>query len=93
MTQNFVSMRPFLLISLPLCYGAEFFRNRNQQAVIELALCQQLATYAQTGSKPRLSPLDRAFWGVLFRFWSERVHTVNRDAPEARAIEARPSPG
>jgi hypothetical protein len=54
-------MRPFLLISLPLYYCTAFFRNRNQQAVVELALRKQLATYAQTGSKPRLSPLDRAF--------------------------------
>ncbi len=49
--------------------GAAFFRSRNQQAVVELALRQQFATYAQTGSKPRLTPLDRAFRVALFRFW------------------------
>ncbi len=46
-----------------------FFRTRNEQAIVELALRQQLATYAQKRSKPRLTPLDRAFWVALSRFW------------------------
>ena len=46
-----------------------FFRSRQEQAIVELALRQQLATYAQKRSKPRLTPLDRAFWVALFRFW------------------------
>ncbi len=62
-------MRALFLISVLLRCCAAFFRSRNQQAVVELALRQQLATYAQTGSKPKLTPLDRAFWVVLFRFW------------------------
>jgi putative transposase len=61
-------MRALLLSVLLRCCAA-FFRSRNQQAVVELALRQQLATYAHTGSKPRLTPLDRAFWVALFRFW------------------------
>ena len=46
-----------------------FLRSRNDQAIVELALRQQLATYAQTRPKPRLTPLDRTFWVALFRFW------------------------
>jgi len=46
-----------------------FFRNHNEQVLVELALRQQLATYAQKQSKPKISPLDRAFWVALFRFW------------------------
>ncbi len=69
-------MRALLLISVLLRCCAAFFRSRNQQAVVELALRQQLATYAQTGSKPRLTPLDRAFWVVLFRFWSHWRDTL-----------------
>ena len=46
-----------------------FFRSRNQQAIVELDLRQQLATYAQTRPKPKLTPLDRAFWVALFRLW------------------------
>jgi len=46
-----------------------FFRSRNQQAIVELALRQQLATYAQTRPTPRLTPLDRTFWVALLRLW------------------------
>jgi hypothetical protein len=46
-----------------------FFRSRKEQAIVELALRQQLATCAQKRSKPRLTPLDRAFWVALSRFW------------------------
>jgi len=37
-----------------------FIRSRNEQALIELALRQQLATYVQRGPKPRITPEDRA---------------------------------
>ncbi len=46
-----------------------FFRSRREQAIVELALRQQLATYAETRAKLRLTPLDRAFWVALSRFW------------------------
>ena len=45
-----------------------FFRSRNEQAIVELALRQQLATYAQKRAKPSLTPLDRALWIGRFRF-------------------------
>jgi putative transposase len=45
------------------------FRSRQEQAVVELALRQQLATYAHRHRRPRLSPLDRVFWVALSRFW------------------------
>ncbi len=43
-------------------------RSRNEQALIELALRQQLAIYAQKQSRPRITPVDRGFWIVLSRF-------------------------
>ncbi len=46
-----------------------FFRSRSRQAIVELALRQQLATYTQKGRKPRISPTDRAFWVFLSRTW------------------------
>ncbi len=53
-----------------ICYCCiAFCRTRNQQALVEQALRQQLATYAQAGRKPRLTPLDRALWVGLSRFW------------------------
>ncbi len=42
-----------------------FFRSRNKQALVELALRRQLATYTQKGQKPRITPVDRAFWVSL----------------------------
>ena len=45
------------------------FRNRRDQAIVELALRQQLAVHAQSRPRSRLSPLDRAFWVVLSQLW------------------------
>ena len=42
-----------------------FFRNRMEQAIFELALGQQLATYVQARPRPRVTSLDRAFWVAL----------------------------
>ena len=61
---------PLHLTTLLLCCTAAFFRSRHEQAIVELALRQQLATYAQTRPKPKLTPLGRAFWVALFRLWS-----------------------
>jgi hypothetical protein len=36
------------------------FRSRKEQAIVELALRQQLAAYAQARPRPRLTSLDRA---------------------------------
>ena len=46
---------------------AALFRSRQDQAIVELALRQQLAVYARRHSRPRLSPVDRAFWVALSR--------------------------
>ena len=45
------------------------FRSRQDQAIVELALRQQLAVFAHRHPRPRLSPLDRAFWVALSRLW------------------------
>jgi transposase InsO family protein len=46
-----------------------FFRSRKEQATVEVALREQLGTYAQTRPKPRLTSVDRTFWVALLRFW------------------------
>lgn len=48
-------MRLHLIISFPFRYCTAFIRSRNQQAIVELAMRQQLATYSQMSSKPRLT--------------------------------------
>ena len=45
------------------------FRSRQDQAVVELALRQQIAIFSQRHPRPRLSTLDRAFWVALSRLW------------------------
>ena len=47
---------------------AALLRSRQDQAIVELALRQQLAIYARRHSRPRIAPLDRAFWVALSRF-------------------------
>jgi transposase InsO family protein len=53
-----------LLHSLRAC-----FRSQSEQALVELALRQQIAVLAQTGLRPRLTSLDRAFWVLLRQLW------------------------
>ncbi len=60
---------PLPLISALLHCALAFFRSRTEQAIVEAALRQQLATYALEKTRPRLTPFDRAFWVALFRFW------------------------
>ena len=70
-------MRALLNLTAALLRCAlAFFRSRNEQAIVELALRQQLATYAQKQTRPALSPLDRAFWVALFRFWPRWKDTL-----------------
>jgi transposase InsO family protein len=47
------------------------FRSQSEQAIVELVLRQQLATYADKRARPRLSPLDRVFWVALSRIWPQ----------------------
>jgi len=42
-----------------------FLRSRNEQAIVELALRQQLVTYAQKQSRPRITRADR--WRTFLR--------------------------
>ena len=66
-----LAMRPLLkFVMLLLRWLPAFFRSRNNQAIVELALRQQLATYALKGPKPRITSVDRIFWAFLSRTWS-----------------------
>ncbi len=63
-------MRPLLQFPTTVIRSLfALFRSRQEQAIVELALRQQLAVYAQRQPRPRLSSLDRAFWVALARFW------------------------
>jgi putative transposase len=60
---------PLPLLSAILRCALAFVRSRNEQTIVELALRPQLATYALETTRPRPTPLDRAFWLALSRFW------------------------
>ncbi len=63
-------MRTLLsFVTLLVFSGLAFLRGRREPVIVEVALRQQLATYARQRSKPRLTPLDRAFWVALSRLW------------------------
>ncbi len=64
------------LATLLLRCAMAFFRSHNEQAIVELTLRQQLATYTLTGSKPNITPLDRALWVALSRFWPRWKDTL-----------------
>jgi len=59
-----------------------FLRSHNEQVIVELALRQQLAAYSQKKSKPKITPLDRALWVALFRFWPRWKHSLVIVKPE-----------
>jgi transposase InsO family protein len=59
----------FILLTSIVRSIPALFRNRQDQAIVELALRQQLAVYAHQDQRPRISPLDRAFWVALSRLW------------------------
>jgi len=56
------------LVFVARCAPA-LIRSRSDQAIVELTLRQQIAAYAAKKPKLRLTPLDRAFWVAMFRFW------------------------
>jgi putative transposase len=51
-------------------------RSRSDQAIVELTLRQQVAVYALKKPRPRITPLDRAFWVALFQFWPRWRNTL-----------------
>ena len=51
-------------------------RPRASLVLENLALRQQLAVLRRTVARPRLRPIDRAFWALLSRTWSRWVDTI-----------------
>ena len=58
-----------LLVALLVWFLRGVFASRGSLALENLALRQQLATYARTQNRPRLNPEERAFWVALSRVW------------------------
>ena len=63
-------MRTLLILLVSLLRSVlALTRSREEQAIVELALRQQLAIYDHDRPRPRLSPFDRTFWVMLSRIW------------------------
>jgi len=69
-------------VALVLRCVAALARTRSEQALLELTLRQQLATYAHKQPRPRIASADRSFWILLFRFWSRWRETLIFVQPE-----------
>ncbi len=77
---------PLHLLALIVRCSPAFFRSHREQVIVELALRQQLATYDLQKTKPRLTPLDRAFWVTLSRLWPRWKQTLVIVTPEFAGI-------
>src|ERR1019366_8925173 len=66
---NFVAM--FDLFRLWLGAVLRGFRTRRSLMLENLALRQQLAVFKRQQPRPRLGAMDRLFWVVARRFWSQ----------------------
>ncbi len=51
-------------------------RSKHEQVILELALRQQLAAYHRARPRPRLRPIDRAFWVTMRRRSSRWAETL-----------------
>ena len=70
-------MQPLLgFAAQPVRCMLAFFRKRTEQAIVELAFRQQLATYAQRRPRPELRFLDHALWVALHQLRPRRKEAL-----------------
>ena len=58
------------------------FRSRHSLLLENLALRQQLAVLKRKHPRPKLGPLDKLFWVLACRFWSQRKEVLFLVLPE-----------
>ena len=66
-----------------LAYLRSWFRSRNELAMENLALRQQLAAFKLKNPRPSLSDTDRAFWVLLRRLWPNWSNALIVVTPDA----------
>jgi hypothetical protein len=59
----------FARVSLGLV--ARCFRSRRRLLLENLALRQQLSVLKRRQARPKLSPFDKLFWVLAYRFWTD----------------------
>jgi len=57
-------------------------RTHRELALENLALRQQLAVWKARQSRPRLTKMDRIFWVLLSRLWTNWRHSLQLVRPE-----------
>ncbi len=72
---------PGMIWSL-LCSLISAFKTRRSLALENLALRQQLAVLQRSVKRPRLSNVDRGFWVLLRRFWTDWARVLIIVKPE-----------
>ena len=65
-----------------LCSLISAFKTRRALALENLALRQQLAVLQRSVKRPRLSNVDRGFWVLLRRFWTDWARALIIVKPE-----------
>ncbi len=73
---------PGMIWSL-LCSLISAFKTRRSLGLENLALRQQLAVLQRSVKRPRLSNVDRGFWVLLRRFWTDWARVLIIVKPEA----------
>ena len=54
---------------LILSFATSIFKDRADLVAENVALRHQLSCLIHRGSRPKLRPVDRAFWAMLSRIW------------------------
>ena len=70
----------FARLSLGLV--ARCFRSRRRLLLENLALRQQLAVLKRRQARPKLSPFDKLFWVLAYRFWTDWKRSLLVVTPE-----------
>ena len=65
-----------------LCSLISAFKTLRSLALENLALRQQLAVLQRSVKRPRLSNVDRGFWVLLRRFWTDWARVLIIVKPE-----------
>jgi len=70
----------FARLSLGLV--ARCFRSRRRLLLENLALRQQLTVLKRRQASPKLSPFDKLFWVLAYRFWTDWKRSFLLVTPE-----------
>src|SRR5437870_13290947 len=72
--------------AIPLFVGAilRLLRTRRRLLLENLALRQQIAVLKRKHTRPRLAALDKLFWVLVRRFWSEWKQALIRGPAHRR---------